>query len=147
MLHRDCAKDPCRRICYNGKMQRKIVAQQLQLEIEPEKPAIPSRPPARSNRQLHAGAGTGPTPSARQARAARTPSAEALLHNPDALLTRTHLRLLGLERRAIDAVFRALPVVALPGYTRPMILARDYLALVEQNTFCDDRVRPIARAS
>ena len=129
-------------------MQRKVDAQQLQLEIEPEKPAIPSRPPARSTRQLQAGAASGPpTLSANQARAPRTPSAEALLHNPDALLTRTHLRLLGLERRAIDAVFRALPVVALPGYTRPMILARDYLDLVEQNTFCDDRVRPIARAS
>lgn len=129
-------------------MQRKIDAQQLQLEIEPEKPAIPSRPPARSTRQRQAGAASGPlTPSPRQARAARTLSAEALLHNPDALLTRTHLRLLGLERRAIDAVFRALPVVALPGYTRPMILARDYVDLIAENTFRDDRVRPIARAS
>ncbi len=115
-------------------------ARQLQLEIELEKPATPPRPPA--------GAASVPSaPRAEQARAAKTPSPEALLHNPDALLTRTHLRLLGLERRAIDAVFRALPVVALPGYTRPMILARDYLDLVAQNTFRDDRVRPIARAS
>ena len=65
----------------------------------------------------------------------------------DALLTRTHLRLLGLERRAIDAVFRALPVVALPGYARPMILARDYRDLVDSHTYRDDRVRPIAKAS
>jgi hypothetical protein len=129
-------------------MQRKLVAQQLQLEIEPEKPAIQSRPPARSTRQLLASAASGPPArSSNQAQAARTPSAEALLHNPDALLTRTHLRLLGLERRAIDAVFRALPVVALPGYRRPMIHARDYLDLVAENTFRDDRVRPIARAS
>ena len=62
------------------------------------------------------------------------PTAVALLANPDALLTRTHLRELGLERRAVDAVFRALPVVALPGYSRPLIRARDYLELVERST-------------
>jgi hypothetical protein len=129
-------------------MPRKVVAQQLQLEIELEKPAIPPRLPTRSTRQLPAGAASRRgVRRANQAGAAKTPSAEELLHNPDALLTRTHLRLLGLERRAIDAVFRALPVVALPGYTRPMILARDYLDLVAENTFRDDRVRPIARAS
>jgi hypothetical protein len=63
---------------------------------------------------------------------------------PDALLTRTHLRELGLERRAVDAVFRALPNVLLPGYSRPMVRAQAYLALVERSTFCDrcgDRVR------
>jgi hypothetical protein len=70
-----------------------------------------------------------------------------LLGTPDALLTRTHLRELGLERRAIDAVFRALAVVALPGYSRPMIRVRDFLELLERSTFGDDRVRPIARAS
>lgn len=57
------------------------------------------------------------------------------------MLTRSHLRELGLERRAIDAVFRALPVVALPGYTRPMIRREDYLELVERSTYRDDRVR------
>jgi hypothetical protein len=70
-----------------------------------------------------------------------------LLAVPEALLTRTHLRELGLERRAVDAVFRALPVVALPGYSRPMVRAQDYLKLVKSNTFNDDRVRPIMRAS
>lgn len=65
-----------------------------------------------------------------------------LLAMPDALLTRTHLRELGLERRAVDAVFRAVPVVALPGYSRPMVRVEDYRALVERNTFRDDRVRP-----
>lgn len=75
------------------------------------------------------------------------PVATELLSMPDALLTRTHLRDLGLERRAVDAVFRALPVVALPGYSRPMVRVEDYLALVERNTYRDDRVRPMSRAS
>lgn len=72
------------------------------------------------------------------------PVAPELLETPGALLTRTHLRELGLERRAVDAVFRALPVVALPGYSRPMIRAEQYLELVDQYTFRDDRVRPMA---
>jgi hypothetical protein len=72
------------------------------------------------------------------------PAATELLEMPGALLTRTHLRELGLERRAVDAVFRALPVVALPGYSRPMIRADQYIALLEQSTYDDDRVRPSA---
>jgi hypothetical protein len=71
----------------------------------------------------------------------RKPTPAELLETPGALLTRSHLRGLGLERRAIDAVFRALPVVALPGYSRPMIRADQYLALVERHTYRDDRVR------
>jgi hypothetical protein len=59
------------------------------------------------------------------------------------LLTRTHLRELGLERRAVDAVFRAVPVVVLPGYSRPMIRVAQFLELVERFTYRDDRVRPI----
>lgn len=74
-------------------------------------------------------------------------SAAELLEKPDALLTRTHLRELGLERRAVDAVFRALAVVTLPGYSRPMVRVRDFVELLERCTFGDDRVRPIARAS
>jgi hypothetical protein len=77
-------------------------------------------------------------------RTSASADAERLLEFPDALLTRSHLRALGLERRAIDAVFRALPVVALPGYSRPLIRARDYVELVAANTYCGDRVRPIA---
>jgi hypothetical protein len=73
--------------------------------------------------------------------------ATELLATPEALLTRTHLRELGLERRAVDAVFQALPVVALPGYSRPMVRVQDYIELVQRSTFRDDRVRPIARAS
>jgi hypothetical protein len=72
----------------------------------------------------------------------RRPSPAELLKTPGALLTRSHLRELGLERRAIDAVFRLLPVVALPGYSRPMIRADQYLELVERHTYEDDRLRP-----
>ena len=71
-------------------------------------------------------------------------SARHLLHQPDALLTRTHLRELGLERRAIDAVFRALPIVSLPGYSRPLIRASDYIELIQRQSFDGDRVRPAA---
>ena len=68
------------------------------------------------------------------------PTAGDLLANPDALLSRTHLRELGLERRAVDAVFRALPVVALPGYSRPLVHVRDYHELLEHSTY-DDKTR------
>lgn len=62
-------------------------------------------------------------------------TASELLTNPDALLSRTHLRELGLERRAVDSVFRACPVVALPGYSRPLIRVADYLALLDRYSF------------
>jgi hypothetical protein len=80
---------------------------------------------------------TGETP--------RAPTAAELVCEPAALLHRSHLRELGLERRAIDAVFRECPVVLLPGYSRPMVCVSDYLALIERSTYCDrcgDRVRP-----
>lgn len=67
--------------------------------------------------------------------------ASELVEMPGALLSRTHLRELGLERRAIDSVFRALPVVSLPGYSRPLVRAEDYRALVARHTYHDDRVR------
>jgi hypothetical protein len=67
-------------------------------------------------------------------------SAAELLKTPDALLNRGHLRELGLERRAVDAIFRAVPVVTLPGYSRPVIRVRDYLALLEDATH-DGRTR------
>ena len=72
----------------------------------------------------------------------RPASVSELLRTPGALLSRSHLRELGLERRAIDAVFRELPVVALPAYSRPMIRADDYRELVERSTYRGDRVRP-----
>lgn len=70
------------------------------------------------------------------------PAPAERLSNPDALLSRTDLRELGLERRAVDAVFRALPVVVLPGYSRPLVRVADYLELVERSTYDGSRVRP-----
>jgi hypothetical protein len=57
------------------------------------------------------------------------------------MLSRTDLRELGLERRAADAVFRALPVIVLPGYSRPLVRVGDYLELLERSTYRGDRVR------
>ena len=68
------------------------------------------------------------------------PTAAELLETPSALLSRTHLRELGYERRAVDAILRACPVVSLPGYSRPLIRVADYLAFLEQHTY-DGRSR------
>jgi hypothetical protein len=70
-------------------------------------------------------------------------TAVELLETPGALLSRTHLRELGLERRAVDAVFRALPVISFPGYSRPLIRAEDYRAFVAEHTYRENRVRAI----
>jgi hypothetical protein len=72
----------------------------------------------------------------------KRPPPTKLLETPDALLTRTDLRELGLQRGAVDAVFRALDVVAIPGYSRPMIRADDFRAYIAEHTYRDDRVRP-----
>jgi hypothetical protein len=69
----------------------------------------------------------------------------ARLANPDAFLSRTDLRALGLGRRAVDAVFRACPNVELPGYSYPLIRVPDYVALIERSTYHGDRVRPCGR--
>jgi hypothetical protein len=69
------------------------------------------------------------------------PSAADRLANPAAILTRSDLAELGWNRRAIDAVFRHCPVIALPGYSRPVVLVRDYLEFVADNTYRNDRVR------
>jgi hypothetical protein len=67
-------------------------------------------------------------------------SAAGRLANPDAVLSRSDLRELGYERRAVDAIFRGCAVVSLPGYSRPLIRVRDYLAFLESNTY-DGRTR------
>jgi hypothetical protein len=67
-------------------------------------------------------------------------SAAERLPNPDAVLSRSDLRELDYERRAIDAVFRGCPVVWLPSYSRPLIRVADYLAFLEQHTY-DGRSR------
>jgi hypothetical protein len=71
------------------------------------------------------------------------PSASERLAEPAAFLSRTDFAELGLERRAVDAIFRACPVVSLPGYSRPLVKVSDYLALIEKSTYHDDRVRPV----
>jgi hypothetical protein len=47
------------------------------------------------------------------------------------------LRKLGLERCAVDAVFRALDVIVLLSHSRPLIRVSDYLELLERCT-CDE---------
>ena len=109
---------------------------QLSLELFPEVDVAAARPQLEP-RVSEPDPGEVP-PAITTSVAAATQShaaATALLDAPDALLTRTHLRQLGLERRAIDAVFRALAVVALPGYSRPMIRARDYLNSLRTTPF------------
>lgn len=66
----------------------------------------------------------------------------SILANPDAVLSRTDLRELGYERRAIDAIFRACPVVGLPGYARPLLRVADFQAFLAEHTYNGrDRVR------
>jgi len=60
-------------------------------------------------------------------------SAAERLANPEAVLSRSDLRELGYERRAVDAIFRACPVVVLPGYSRPLVRVADYLELINQS--------------
>jgi hypothetical protein len=62
------------------------------------------------------------------------------LASPDAVLSRSDLRELGYERRAVDAIFRACPVVVLPGYSRPLIRVSDYASFLERCTY-DGRTR------
>jgi hypothetical protein len=126
---------------------RRVAPEQLELEVTKSEPrALPRRDgrhdPWSADARMPAHCDTSST-----ATVPHRPAAAELLETPGALLTRSHLRQLGLQRRAIDAIFRALPVVALPGYSRPMIRAAEYLALVDENTYRDDRVRPCGVAS
>lgn len=70
------------------------------------------------------------------------PSAAELHDRPGAVLSRTDLRDLSWERRAIDAIFRELDPIFLPGYSRGFVRREDYLALLERSTYRGDRVRP-----
>jgi hypothetical protein len=60
---------------------------------------------------------------------------------PD-LIDRKGLEALGLGRRAVDAIVRACPVVAIPGVRRVYLRRADVAAFLEECTFHDDRVRP-----
>jgi hypothetical protein len=71
------------------------------------------------------------------------PSAGELLERDGAYMTRGDLRALGFDRRAADAIFRAVPVLVLPGYARPMVRAEDVRRLLEERTFDGrSKVRP-----
>jgi hypothetical protein len=114
--------------------------EQLQLDLSQPEPAVgPTDESHRSPRLSSTENGDGTT-----AGAAHPPchSAAELLQTPGAVLTRSHVRELGWERRGVDAIFRALPVVAVDGYSRPVIRVDDYLELIQESTFRDDRVRP-----
>jgi hypothetical protein len=63
------------------------------------------------------------------------PSAVDLLDQGTGLLNRTDLRELGLERRAVDPVFRALPTAHLPRPPRPLIRVEDSHALIAERTY------------
>ena len=75
-------------------------------------------------------------------RVSARPLAAQLLEDPDAVLMRKDLRALGWERRAVDAIFRELDVIFLPGYSYGAVRVRDYLTLIERCTYGRDRVRP-----
>ena len=72
----------------------------------------------------------------------RRPSARELFEQGTGLMTRSHLRDLGLPRAAIDAVFRRLDVVVIDGYTRPMVKVEDFVELLAESSYGRDRVRP-----
>jgi hypothetical protein len=70
------------------------------------------------------------------------PPATARLENPEAVLSRSDLRALGFQRRAVDAIFRACPIIALPGYARPLLRVADFQAFLAESTYNGrDRVR------
>lgn len=74
-----------------------------------------------------------------------TSSLAERLRNPEAFLSRSDLRELGLERRAIDAIFRSCEVVYLPGYSRGLIKVHAYHRVISDSTFRDNHVRPTGR--
>jgi hypothetical protein len=75
----------------------------------------------------------------------RRPSIEELLERPHAHLRKRDLYELGHTRRQIDAIFRALDLVYITGYSKPTILAGDYLALIKRCTYGNDAVHPSRR--
>lgn len=119
-------------MCYTAPVPRTTPSDQLTLDDWAGVLATPREEPT-----------TPDESSRRDVPTTRHPLATDLLATPGALLTRSHLRELGLERRAVDAVFRRLPVVSLPGYSRPLIHAEEYLHLVADHTYRGDRVRPV----
>ena len=71
------------------------------------------------------------------------PTLAERLEQPAALLSRSDLRQLGLERRSVDAIFRSLPVVAIPGVRRVYVRAGDLRAFLDEHTYDGrSKVRP-----
>lgn len=133
----------------SDRRRRKDAPQQLQLDLS--QPLESMRPAEKKHSSLRSSSAENGSGSSRSQNGApaHVPchSAAELLQTPGAVLTRSHLRDLGWERRGVDAIFRALPVVAVYGYSRPVIQVEDYLELVQRSTFRDDRVRPISNTS
>jgi hypothetical protein len=65
---------------------------------------------------------------------------------PEAVLSRTDLRALGWQRRAVDSIFQECArrdgIVLIPGYSRPMIRVDTYKRVIADSTYRDDRVWP-----
>ena len=54
---------------------------------------------------------------------------------------------MGVTRATIDAIFRALDVVAFPDLRKSFVRREDVHRLIEEHTFGDDRVRPTGRGA
>jgi hypothetical protein len=59
-----------------------------------------------------------------------------------AFVGRSDLVALGFGRAAVDAIFRELPVVVLPGVRRVYVHRDGVVALLAEHTYAGDRVRP-----
>jgi hypothetical protein len=70
------------------------------------------------------------------------PAPRDRLEHPEAVLSRSDVGQLGYERRAVDAIFRACPIISLPGYSRPLLRVSDFRAFLDEHTYAADRVRP-----
>lgn len=61
---------------------------------------------------------------------------------PALLDRRTLAAELGVGRATVDAIFRSLPVVALPGLRKPFVRRDDVMRLLDESTYDEGRVRP-----
>jgi hypothetical protein len=69
-------------------------------------------------------------------------SAADRLDNPHGVLSRTDLLELGWPRRGVDAIFGAVPVIQVEGFSRPFVQVSDYLEYVESRKYGSGRIRP-----
>ena len=65
------------------------------------------------------------------------------LVTPGAVLTSSHLKELGWTRTRIDAIWRACPMVILPGTRRPVLRVEDFLAYLEEHTYRNEQPRVV----